>query len=171
MTAGKLTNSAARGREAVPASRREIAGEPQPLERVGVRRRDLFGREPAEKFAEQRKQPAHDRRFRVTPEVTPTVAQFADEPHHRHTAADPVGVDAFRGAERRKSLGPIDDEPEPLLRIVDDREVLHECFEFPRERHAPSLPINCARASIARRTDRPPCVTSASVLTPVKSCR
>ena len=62
-------------------------------------------------------------------------AEFTDKVDERDAAADPVGIGALGGGERRKFARAVDDRGEPLLRVGDDGEGVGELKLFLGESH------------------------------------
>jgi len=96
---------------------------------------DLGGSGAAVKVAEQHQQPAHERRVGITAEVAPAVAYFPNDPRQGDAAAHALGIGALTFGQRRAGAGAVHDGGEPLLRILDQGEVVDHLLLFLREGH------------------------------------
>lgn len=85
----------------------EIAGQTCRLERVWVAGDDRSGFKAAEELRQKDYEPSHDGRLGVGAKVTPSVADFRDEPYDRHAARHAVRINSIGGSQGRNSAGTI----------------------------------------------------------------
>ncbi len=123
------------GGEAVAAGGGEILEQVEGGQGIGFAGGDFGGRTVGEKIGEEDDEAAHERRIGVGMKVQPAIAELGGEPDGGNAAEHAVGVDTGFGLQRRAAAGPVDDERETLLEVVDGREVVGERLESGVEVH------------------------------------
>ncbi len=123
------------GGEAVAAGGGEILEQVEGGQGIGFAGGDLGGRTVVKKIGEEDDEAAHERRVGVGVEVQPAIAELGGEPDGGNAAEHAVGVDADFGRQRRAAAGPVDDEGQAFLEVVDGGEVVDEGLEFGGEGH------------------------------------
>ena len=132
---GEGVDALADGGEAVAAGGREILEQVEGGQGIGLVGGDFGGRTVVEKIGEEDDEAAHERRIGVGVKVQSASAEFGGEPDGGNTAQHAVGVDAGFGRQRRVTAGPVDDEGQAFLEVVDGGEVVDEGLEFGGEGH------------------------------------
>ena len=133
---GKRANCGSRAGQAVLAGGGEILRQTEGTQRVGLARGDFEGRGAAEEIAEQCDQPADERRIGIAAKLAAARGiDGADEIDYRNAAAHAVFVSAFGRRKRRKFFRAVHDGAEPLLRIIDDGEIVGELLLLGGEGH------------------------------------
>jgi hypothetical protein len=137
-------------RESVAPGWREVTGDAQRIEWFECARGYVGYWCTAEKIADANDETAHDRGFRVAAKIAAALADFADEPHHRHAAAHAVRIHAFVRGEWRYPFRTINDDSEALLRVIHHAEVVNESLQSVGEEHPKRVIVDYGTASIAR---------------------
>jgi hypothetical protein len=132
---GERADALADGGEAVAAGGGEILEQVEGGQGIGFAGGDLSGWTVVKKIGEEDDEAAHERRIGVGMEVQSAIAELGGEPDGGNAAEHAVSVDAGFGRQRRAAAGPVDDERETLLEVVDGREVVGERLESGVEVH------------------------------------
>lgn len=133
--------------EAVAPGGREVAGQVECRERIDFGGGDFGGGRAGEKIAKKDDETANEWRLGVTSHMAVTVVQLTHQPDHRDTAVHTVGFGALGGEQRRDFSGAIDDRGEPLVRIVEHREIVVQALQSLVQDHAGSVRTGTEAAS------------------------
>ena len=136
---GELAHLGADGAQAVEARGRKLAVEPERFDQRGLGGGDLDRCCAVVEIAEQREQPAHERRIGVGAKRAAAGAHLAGDPRLRDAAFHAVGFAALGLGQRRQAARAVDDGRETFLRIVDEAVVFDELLLFLGESHAGKL--------------------------------
>ena len=125
--------------EAVAAGGGEVLGEAEQLQRIGLDGENLRRGGAAEKVREEDHQPAHERGVRIGAKYAAAIDLRSHEPDLRGAARHAVRRRAIGGRERRPAARAIDGGRHPLLRIVDEAEVVEQRLLLRVECHGKTI--------------------------------
>lgn len=135
MGKGEGLDALADGGEAVAAGGGEVFEEVERGQRIGFARGDFGGRGVVEELNQKDHKAAHERGIGIGVKVEAALSESGGEPDGGDATEDAVGIRAGLGRERRVAAGPVDDEGETLLEVVDGGEVFEQGLKFGGEVH------------------------------------